>query len=130
VRRSKGNKLEVVGVRLDPAIAHRLRLLASVTGRKQSVFLQQIIETGLGAIEQAHLPPQMLEEIRAGKLPPVRGEAVTETAPDLFGIAPASVKQVATRRPRARRRGEVERGTEASEAGPLFQLSGLQSADP
>jgi predicted DNA-binding protein len=76
----------VVGVRLEPAIAHRLRLLAKVTGRKKSVFIQQIIEAGLGAIEAVHLPAQMLAQIRAGELPPVPGEeSTTYLAPDLFG---------------------------------------------
>lgn len=72
-------------MRLDPAIAHRLRLLAAVTRRNQSVFLQQIIEANLGAVEEVHLPPQMVEAIRAGNLPPVPDEAVTDLVPDLFG---------------------------------------------
>ncbi|WP_308444907.1 hypothetical protein [Paraburkholderia adhaesiva] len=106
MRRAGENKLEVVGVRLDPAIAHRLRLLASVTGRKQSVFLQQIIEAGLGAIEEAHLSSQMLEQIRAGNLPPIPGEEVTDIVPDLFGDAQefVPVAQPTPRRPRTRKR--------------------------
>jgi RHH-type transcriptional regulator, rel operon repressor / antitoxin RelB len=88
--------MEVVGVRLDPVIAHRLRLLAAVTGRKQSVFLQQIIESGLGAIEEMHLPPQLLEQIRAGNLPPVPGEKVTEVVPDLFSADALSAAQDAS----------------------------------
>lgn len=91
LRRTSSNKLKVVAVRLDPAIEHRLRLLASVTGRKQSVFLQQIIDNGLGSIEEAHLPPQMLAQIRAGQLPPVPGEEpATDAAPDLFDTGPAA----------------------------------------
>ncbi|MBB5409366.1 RHH-type rel operon transcriptional repressor/antitoxin RelB [Paraburkholderia sp. HC6.4b] len=106
MRRSKENKLEVVGVRLDPAIAHRLRLLASVTGRKQSVFLQQIIEQGIGAIEEVNLPPEMVEQIRGGNLPPVPGETVTVSEPDLFGTASVEAVPKMPRRPREKRRVE------------------------
>lgn len=117
VRRTKENKLEVVGVRLDPAIAHRLRLLASVTGRKQSVFLQQTIESGLGAIEEMHLPPQLLEQIRAGSLPPVPGEEVTDVLPDLFSTGALSAAQDASQRPRAAKRASVLEVDEMSTAG-------------
>jgi len=43
VRRTAENKLKVVAVRVDPQFEQRLRLLAEVTGRKQSFFLQQMI---------------------------------------------------------------------------------------
>ncbi|MEM5373050.1 hypothetical protein V4C53_44695 [Paraburkholderia azotifigens] len=87
VRRTAENKLKVVAVRLDPAIEHRLRLLAATTRRKQSVFLQQIIERGLGAIEDAHLPQELVARIRAGELPPVPGEPKADSGLDLFGVA-------------------------------------------
>ncbi|MCI0152229.1 hypothetical protein KNO81_41220 [Paraburkholderia sediminicola] len=98
MRRTNANKLKVVAVRLDPAIEHRLRLLASVTGRKQSVFLHQIIDAGLGAIEEAHLPPHMLAQIRAV----AAEEAAADAAPDLFGAGSATQTQSASPRPRAR----------------------------
>jgi len=56
VRRSAENKLIVVAVRIDPQIEQRLRLLAETTGRKQSFFLQQMIECGIDAIEETWLP--------------------------------------------------------------------------
>ena len=56
VRRSAENKLIVVAVRIDPQIEQRLRLVAETTGRKQSFFLQQMIECGIDAIEETWLP--------------------------------------------------------------------------
>ncbi|WP_244818454.1 hypothetical protein [Caballeronia sp. Lep1P3] len=88
MRRTAENKLKVVAVRVEPAIEQRLRLLAEVTGRKQSFFLQQMIERGIGAMEDIWLPPQLLEEVRGGKLQarPLPGEGT----PDLFSDLPAS----------------------------------------
>jgi hypothetical protein len=51
VKRTAENKLKVVAARVDPQIEQRLRLLAELTGRKQSFFLQQMIERGIGAME-------------------------------------------------------------------------------
>ena len=69
VRRTAENKLKVVAVRIDPQIEQRLRLLAEVTGRKQSFFLQQMIESGIGAIEDTWLPPDILSQVRSGTVP-------------------------------------------------------------
>jgi RHH-type transcriptional regulator, rel operon repressor / antitoxin RelB len=69
LRRSAENKLRVVAVRIDPTIEQRLRVLAETTGRKQSFFLQQMIESGIGAIEATWLPPAILEQVRCGVLP-------------------------------------------------------------
>ncbi|KDR37719.1 hypothetical protein [Caballeronia glathei] len=66
MRRTAENKLKVVAVRIDPQIEQRLRLLAEVTGRKQSFFLQQMIESGTGAIEETWLPPDILSQVRSG----------------------------------------------------------------
>ncbi|WP_159838421.1 hypothetical protein [Burkholderia sp. 8Y] len=82
MRRTAENKLKVVAVRVEPAIEQRLRLLAEVTGRKQSFFLQQMIERGIGAMEELWLSPDVLAEVRGGKLQG-RQQAV-EATPDLF----------------------------------------------
>ena len=68
MKRTAGNKL-VVAVRVTPQIDQRLRLLAEVTGRKQSLFLQQMIESGIGAMEAAWLPPAVLSQVRSGTMP-------------------------------------------------------------
>ncbi|WP_408150693.1 hypothetical protein [Caballeronia glebae] len=52
MRRSAENKLRVVAVRIDPVIEQRLRVLAEATGRKQSFFLQWMIEEGIEAMEE------------------------------------------------------------------------------
>jgi RHH-type rel operon transcriptional repressor/antitoxin RelB len=82
VRRSAENKLLVVAVRIDPQIEQRLRLLAETTGRKQSFFLQQMIECGIDAIEETWLPHETLSQVRSGNMPmsPPSGRT-----PDLFG---------------------------------------------
>jgi len=41
----------VIGVRVELALEQRLRLLAEVTGRSQSFFLKQMIESGIEAME-------------------------------------------------------------------------------
>ncbi|WP_109481173.1 hypothetical protein [Paraburkholderia sp. C35] len=83
MKRSAENKLQVVAVRVDPAIERRLRLLAEVTGRRQSFFLQQMIENGIAAMEENWLPPTILAQVRDGTLPPRERERAP--APDLFG---------------------------------------------
>ncbi|MEM5388591.1 hypothetical protein VSR68_34230 [Paraburkholderia phymatum] len=82
MKRTAENKLKVVAVRVDPAIERRLRLLAEVTGRRQSFFLQQMIESGIGAMEEAWLPPAVLAQVRDGTLPP--REQTDDAMPDLF----------------------------------------------
>jgi RHH-type rel operon transcriptional repressor/antitoxin RelB len=82
VKRSAENKLQVVAVRVEPAIERRLRLLAEVTGRKQSFFLQQMIENGIAAMEESWLPPAVLAQVRDGTLPAREPERISE--PDLF----------------------------------------------
>ncbi|CAG9258650.1 RHH-type rel operon transcriptional repressor/antitoxin RelB [Paraburkholderia unamae] len=80
-RPRKAEKLKVVGVRIDPGIERRLRLLAEATGRKPSFFLQQLIEGGIGKLEEVWLPPDLLEQVRAGALP---DSGVSRVEPDLF----------------------------------------------
>jgi RHH-type rel operon transcriptional repressor/antitoxin RelB len=82
VRRSAENKLLVVAVRIDPQIEQRLRLLAETTGRKQSFFLQQMIECGIDAIEETWLPHETLSQVRSGTKPMSRPSGGTS---DLFG---------------------------------------------
>jgi RHH-type transcriptional regulator, rel operon repressor / antitoxin RelB len=82
VRRTAENKLKVVAVRVDPQFEQRLRLLAEVTGRKQSFFLQQMIENGINAMEETWLPPDLLEQVRSGTLPALQQDRVATA--DLF----------------------------------------------
>jgi RHH-type rel operon transcriptional repressor/antitoxin RelB len=82
MKRSADNKLKVVAVRIEPQIEHRLRLLAETTGRKQSFFLQQIIEQGIGAMEDTWLPAATVVKIRQGNVPELQPVGLT---PDLFG---------------------------------------------
>ena len=81
MKRTAGNK-RVVAVRVNSQIEQRLRLLADVTGRRQSFFLQQIIESGIAAIEATWLPPDVLSQVRSGLMPP-RQEA-SPMISDLF----------------------------------------------
>ena len=69
MKKTAGNKL-VVAVRVNPQIGQRLRLLADVTGRRQSFFLEQIIESGIAATEATWLPPDVLSQVRSGLIPP------------------------------------------------------------
>ena len=81
MKKTAGNKL-VVAVRVNPQIGQRLRLLADVTGRRQSFFLEQIIESGIAATEATWLPPDVLSQVRSGLIPP-RQEA-SPVISDLF----------------------------------------------
>lgn len=81
MKRSADNR-KVVAARVDPQIEQRLRLLAETTGRKQSFFLQQIIERGIDAMEETWLPPATLAKIRTGDFPGLQEPGLT---PDLFG---------------------------------------------
>jgi RHH-type transcriptional regulator, rel operon repressor / antitoxin RelB len=83
LRRTAENKLKVVAVRVDPQFEQRLRLLAETTGRKQSFFLQQMIENGIGAMEETWLPPDVLEQVRSGTLPALQQDRIATA--DLFG---------------------------------------------
>lgn len=82
MRRTAENKLKVVAVRIDPVIEQRLRVLAEATGRKQSFFLQQMIEGGLDAIEKTWLSPDTLAKVRSGAWPDILDKR--RTTPDLF----------------------------------------------
>lgn len=80
-RKKSTETLKVVAVRIGPSVERRLRLLAETSGRKQSFFLQQLIDQGLAALEEVWLPRDLLEQVRAGKHPePPR----PQLEPDLF----------------------------------------------
>jgi RHH-type transcriptional regulator, rel operon repressor / antitoxin RelB len=81
VRPRKSEKLKVVAVRIDPGIERRLRLLAETSGRKPSFFLQQLIEGGISTLEERWLRPDLLAQVRAGK---VIEPAASHAAPGLF----------------------------------------------
>ena len=82
MKRTADKRLQVLAVRVDPPIERRLRLLAEVTGRRQSFFLQQMIESGIAAMEETWLPPAVLAQVRDGTLPSMEPERVP--APDRF----------------------------------------------
>jgi RHH-type rel operon transcriptional repressor/antitoxin RelB len=84
MRRSAENKLRVVAVRIDPVIEQRLRVLAEATGRKQSFFLQRMIEEGIEAMEEIWLLPQTLAKVRKGDFPELL-DARSATS-DLFDL--------------------------------------------
>lgn len=84
MRRSAENKLRVVAVRIDPIIEQRLRVLAEATGRKQSYFLQRMIEDGIEAMEETWLSPETLAKVRKGDLPELLAEHSTTS--DLFDL--------------------------------------------
>jgi RHH-type transcriptional regulator, rel operon repressor / antitoxin RelB len=83
VKRNAENKLKVVAVRVDPQIEQRLRLLAETTGRRQSFFLQQMIESGIGAMENTWLPADVLSQVRNGRL--LSQQQASDATSDLFG---------------------------------------------
>ena len=83
MKRNAENKLKVVAVRVDPQIEQRLRLLAETTGRKQSFFLQQMIESGIGAMETTWLPPDVLLQVRSARL--LSRQPTSDATSDLFG---------------------------------------------
>ncbi|MBC8642001.1 hypothetical protein IAG25_34820 [Caballeronia sp. EK] len=87
MRRSAENKLRVVAVRIDPVIEQRLRVLAEVTGRKQSFFLQRMIEEGIDAMEDSWLSPETLAKVRNGELSDLVGGDGTTS--DLFDLEAA-----------------------------------------
>ena len=80
MKRKSENSLQVIAVRIEPAIGQRLRLLAEVTGRNQSFFLKQLIEAGIDAMEETWLSGPMLAKVRSGHLP----EQQHSTTRDLF----------------------------------------------
>nr|WP_221306716.1 hypothetical protein [Paraburkholderia fungorum] len=59
-----------------------MRLLAELTGRRQSFFLQQMIEGGIGAMEDVWLSPDVLSRVRSGTMP--SRQQASDAISDLF----------------------------------------------
>ena len=83
MKRTAENQRKVVAVRVNPQIEQRLRLLAELTGRRQSFFLQQMIERGIGAMEDTWLPRDILSQVRSGTMP--SRQQASDAISDLFG---------------------------------------------
>ena len=78
-RVSRNSPLEIDG---HQAAHTPVLTLARTTGRRQSFFLQQMIERGIGAMEEAWLLAETIARIRSGDVPQVRH--VDRSTPDLF----------------------------------------------
>jgi len=54
-------------IRLAPEISNRLDRLAAKTGRTKAFYLREIIEGGIGEMEDYYLAAETLERVRTGK---------------------------------------------------------------
>ncbi|MYC67478.1 MAG: CopG family transcriptional regulator [Acidobacteriia bacterium] len=54
-------------IRLAPETERRLDFLASQTGRTKAFYLREIIERGLGEMEDYYLAADVLERLRRGE---------------------------------------------------------------
>lgn len=54
-------------IRLAPEIEQRLDDLAALTGRTKAYYLRQIIERGIGDMEDYYLAAEALERVRKGR---------------------------------------------------------------
>jgi RHH-type rel operon transcriptional repressor/antitoxin RelB len=54
-------------IRLSPELSSRLDRLASKTGRTKAFYLRQIIEDGIGEMEDYYLAADTLERVRKGQ---------------------------------------------------------------
>lgn len=54
-------------IRLAPEIEQRLDFLASQTGRTKAFYLREMIERGLGDMEDYYLAADVLERLRRGE---------------------------------------------------------------
>jgi len=54
-------------IRLAPEISDRLDRLAARTGRTKAFYLREIIEGGIGELEEYYLAAEALERVRKGK---------------------------------------------------------------
>ena len=54
-------------IRLAPETERRLDFLASRTGRTKAFYLREIIERGLGDMEDYYLAAEVLERVRQGR---------------------------------------------------------------
>jgi RHH-type rel operon transcriptional repressor/antitoxin RelB len=54
-------------IRLSPELSSRLDRLAARTGRTKAFYLRQIIENGIGEMEDYYLAADTLERVRKGQ---------------------------------------------------------------
>lgn len=54
-------------IRLAPELSERLDRLAAKTGRTKAFYLREIIEGGIGEMEDYYLAVETLERVRKGK---------------------------------------------------------------
>jgi RHH-type rel operon transcriptional repressor/antitoxin RelB len=54
-------------IRLSPELSSRLDRLAVKTGRTKAFYLRQIIENGIGEMEDYYLAADTLERVRKGQ---------------------------------------------------------------
>ncbi len=54
-------------IRLAPEISERLNRLAAKTGRTKAYYLREIIEGGIGELEDYYLAAETLQRVRSGK---------------------------------------------------------------
>jgi RHH-type rel operon transcriptional repressor/antitoxin RelB len=54
-------------IRLAPEISERLDRLAARTGRTKAFYLREIIESGIGEMEDYYLAAETRERVRKGK---------------------------------------------------------------
>ncbi len=54
-------------IRIAPDIERRLDFLAEQTGRTKSYYLREIIEQGIGDMEDYYLAADVLERVRKGR---------------------------------------------------------------
>lgn len=54
-------------IRLAPEISDRLDRLAAKTGRTKAFYLREIIEEGIGEMEDYYLAAETLQRVRKGK---------------------------------------------------------------
>ena len=56
-------------IRLAPETEQRLDYLAAQTGRTKAYYLREIIERGIGDMEDYYLAAEVLERVRKGQEP-------------------------------------------------------------
>ena len=54
-------------IRLSPELSSRLDRLAAMTGRTKAFYLREIIESGIGEMEDYYLAADTLERVRKGQ---------------------------------------------------------------
>jgi RHH-type rel operon transcriptional repressor/antitoxin RelB len=65
-------------IRLSPELSDRLDALAAKTGRTKAFYLRQIIESGIGEMEDYYLAADTLERVRMGQEKVYSADAIRE----------------------------------------------------